>query len=150
MSKIISILLFLVVLVSCSFKPMLANKKYDFRFVNIKFEGDKKVNEIVKQNLIQSGSGKENFDIFFETKKIKEIISSNAKGDPEKFKLEIQFEYQIIKNEEILINKSIRRHTSYNNINDKFELSQFEANVINNITEEIIQEILTSVMAVGS
>ena len=47
---------------------MLANKKYDFRFVNIKFEGDKKVNEIVKQNLIQNGSGKENFDIFFETK----------------------------------------------------------------------------------
>ena len=47
----------------------------------------------------------------------------------------------IIKNEEILINKSIRKHTSYNNINDKFELSQFEANVINNITEEIIASV---------
>ena len=37
-----------IILCACSYEPILQNKKYDFQFVNIYFEGDNKINNIIK------------------------------------------------------------------------------------------------------
>ena len=84
MNKLLSLLLVLLFTQSCSFKPMLADKSYNFKFVNIKFEGDRNINQILNQELKDISKGKKEYDIYFKTKKNKEIVSSNAKGDPEK------------------------------------------------------------------
>ena len=63
MNKLLSIIFTLVILYGCSFKPMLADKKYDFRFIEIKFEGDKKINQSIKQNLVRNSVGNNNFEV---------------------------------------------------------------------------------------
>ena len=150
MNKLLSIIFTLVILYGCSFKPMLADKKYDFRFIQIKFEGDKKINQSIKQNLVRNSVGNNNFEVYFITTKKKEIISSNAKGDPIKFKIKINLEYKILRNGDVLANNKVIKETNYNNINDKLELSQFEENVLNNLIEDLSQEILMSAVAIES
>ena len=46
-----------------------------------------------------------------------------------------------------MVKTSVIKETNYNNIDDKFELSQFEENIINNLIEDLFQEILMSVLA---
>ena len=150
MNKILSIIFILIILQGCSFKPMLADKKYDLRFTKIIYVGDKQINKSIKENLINNSVGNNNFEIYFVTAKNKEVVSSNAKGDPIKFKLKINLEYKIIKDEEILVNNSVIKETNYNNIDDKLELSQFEENTINNLIDDLSQEILMSVVAIDS
>ena len=57
MNKLLSLLLVLLFTQSCSFKPMLADKSYNFKFVNIKFEGDRNINQILNQELKDISKG---------------------------------------------------------------------------------------------
>ena len=77
------------------------------------------------------------------------ILSSNEKGDPTVYQLKIDTSYLLLKEKKnILVNK-ISKQIIYNNIDDKFELSQYENNIINNVALNISSEILMSVNALS-
>ena len=81
------------------------------------------------------------------TKKEKEVISSNAKGDPEVFKLKIILEYQVTyEGRNILVNNILEEFT-YNNMGDKFELLKIEENIIKTIAKKIANEISITVLS---
>tara|TARA_Y100001935_G_C17022132_1_gene368319 strand:- start:37 stop:489 length:453 start_codon:yes stop_codon:yes gene_type:complete len=144
--KIVNVLIFIMIC-ACSYEPILSNKKYDFQFVNIYFDGNNKVNEIIKNDLIRKSRGLMKYDLKFETVKLKEIVSSNEKGDPTVYKIKIDTSYTLIKNNKNILENKISKQTVYNNINDKFELSQYEDNIISNLAYNISSEILMSVTA---
>ena len=149
MNRILFILLLFFSVAGCSYEPIMSNKNYDFYFKNLETQGDGEINEIISSRLLKN-KGSKPYNINLKSKKTRNIISSNLKGDPTVFQIIVISEYIISNDDQNILSDKIEKRITYNNINDKFELSQFEANVINNITEEIIQEILTSVMAVGS
>ena len=145
---IIKTLIF-IVLSACSYEPILSNKKYDFQFVNIYFEGDNKINKVIKSDLVRKSNGYIRYDLKFKTVKYKEIVSSNEKGEPTVYKIKIDTSYTLVeKNKNILDNK-ISKQIVYNNIDDKFELSQYEDNILNNLAYNISSEILMSVTALN-
>ena len=76
--------------------------------------------------------------------KKKKTISSNKKGDPAIYKINITLNYNLKKDGKILINNEIVKHATYNNIDDKFELLKFEENVLINLSEKLSQDILIS------
>ena len=92
------ILLFILILSGCLYEPALQNKKYNFSFDSISHEGENNINEIVKSNLSKKTSGIKKYDINFTTKKEREVISSNAKGDPTIYKLKIYLNYVVFNN----------------------------------------------------
>ena len=134
-----------IILCACSYEPILQNKKYDFQFVNIYFEGDSKINNIIKNDLMGRGNGLIKYEIKFKTQKLKEILSSNEKGDPTVYKIQINISYILFEKNKNILENEISKQIIYNNINDKFELSQYEENVINNLANNISSEILMSV-----
>ena len=134
-----------IILCACSYEPILQNKKYDFQFVNIYFEGDSKINNIIKNDLMGRGNGLIKYDIKFKTEKLKEILSSNEKGDPTVYKIQINISYILFEKNKNILENEISKQIIYNNINDKFELSQYEENVIDNLANNISSEILMSV-----
>ena len=73
------------------------------------------------------------------------IVSSNEKGDPVVFKLNIDTLFVLIEGGEIILKNTINKQASYNNISDKFELSQYEENIIKNLAGNISNEILMSI-----
>ena len=148
MNKIFFKVLFLFILTSCSYEPILTNKKYDFRYDNINFEGEKGINKIIVKNLRKTNNGETKYDLFFKTKKTRDIVSLDKKGDPSIFSIKVNLEYEITQEGKKVINNKIEKKITYNNIDDKFELSIKEKKVLNYLSKNLSEEILRSTLAI--
>ena len=142
MSKIINISLFIFLIVGCSYEPILLNKNSSFKFTN----GDEDFNKILRKKLTDKNDGDEEYNIYITTKKEKEILSSDTKGDPKIFKLKLDVEFKIEGSRKFILNNKITEEFTYNNMNDKFELLKLEENIINTIAQKISNEISKSVV----
>ena len=149
MNKFFQIPALIIILTSCAYEPILLNKKYDFYFSNIITSGNNEVNKIIKNSLLNRGNATSNqkYDLYIEAEKEKEIISSNSKGDPTVYKVNVYVKYKLEKNGKNIYGDTITRQATYNNINDKFELLQYEENIIKNLSQNISSDILVSITA---
>ena len=69
----IKIILILILLVGCNYKPALLDDKNDFHFAEVRTEGDLKINKIIKEKLSEKTTVKViKYKIYFFTKKNKE------------------------------------------------------------------------------
>lgn len=146
MLKKIILILLLILNNNCSYKPILATKNYDFQIININYQGEDYVNKEIKKKLIQNSNGDKEYDLNLFSKKEITVISSNTKGDPTKYSLKVMINYEIIYDGSIILRNDIERQAIYNNVDDKFELSQKEENILENISSELSNEILMSIV----
>ena len=147
MNKFILLIFSIFFLNACSYEPILLKKNYDFEFNKIEFSGDKTVNEIIKNRISRLSSGNKKYNIYYESKIEKTVVSSNRKGDPTIFNLNIDLEYKIIDQDKIIIENKISKQSTYNDIKDKFELSNYEINSIKNLAKRIGDEIMMSLIS---
>ena len=145
MNRIFVILIFILLAHSCKYEPILINKKFDYKFDNITYEGDEQINVIIKNDMIKKGNGSKKYDIKYVTAKDKKVFSSNEKGDPTIYSLKITTSYIILEDGVNILQNNIEKRVTYNNLNDKFELSKYERNIIENLSLNISSEILMSV-----
>ena len=155
MSRLLIKFIFVIctsILLSCSYTPIFSEKNYNFGIEVISFaeKGEKNVNRIIKNrfDLIQQVNDKKlrKYSIFVETSKIREGVSKDSKGDPVKFELIISANYTISENEEEILERSIERKNIYDNNSDKFKLEQNEKIIIENLSRNISEIILTSIV----
>jgi outer membrane lipopolysaccharide assembly protein LptE/RlpB len=141
--KIIFILSFLLI-TSCGFKPILVKSNYDFS-INIKNSlGSDRVNRQITGSL-ENLNGSTNYQVSLISNEQKNTISKDSKGDPSILEIILNLNYKVEKGNEILINKNLVQRSTYNNISDKFELSKSEEILVQNLTENFIQEIISSI-----
>ena len=95
---------------------------------------------------MSKSQGNRNIKINLKSNKDKKVISSNKKGDPVNFKIKINVDYIVYENNMEIIKDNIFKEVTYNNINDKFELSQYEDNTVINLSNNISDDILTSLL----
>ena len=100
------------------------------------------------KNLRKTNNGETKYDLFFKTKKTRDIVSLDKKGDPSIFSIKVNLEYEITQNRKKLINNKIEKKITYNNIDDKFELSIKEKKVLNYLSKNLSEEILRSTLAI--
>ena len=148
MNKILLVIVALLLINSCSYKPILTDKKNDFTLENINSDIDSKINVAIKRNLLEGSNNfsNNNYDLYFSTKNEKEIVSSNENGDPTIFKIKIITNYSLSQNDKIIFSDKIVKEVNYNNIDDKFELLKYEENILNNLLKNISLEMLTSII----
>ena len=151
MNKILNYILifFLFTLLSCDYKPILSYKNYKFSINVDKIIGDEKVNSIIASNLNNLKGNEKEFYVTLSSKKEKNIISKDSKGDPSIFELIINVNYNVKLNGEIIIENNILRKTTYNNISDKFELENYEKNMIDNLSRNISDRIVFSISEIN-
>ena len=143
MKKIIFV--FLLFLTSCGYQPLYSGKNTsDFLFNKILLEGNKNIN----RKIISTLSFKEvpdNFDydelIIISNKKIVET-SKNSKGQVNSYRTEINVEFKIVNNNEIMRQKNFSKDFSYNNLDNKFDLTSYQDEVENNLVNKIIEELI--------
>jgi len=141
--KIIFILSFLLI-TNCGFKPILVKTNYDFS-INIKNSlGSEKVNRQITDSL-ENLNGSTNYQVSLISNEQKNTISKDSKGDPSILEIILNLNYKVEKGNEILIDKNLVQRSTYNNISDKFELSKSEEILVQNLTENFIQEIVSSI-----
>ena len=146
MNKIINYtLLFLLLLSSCAYEPVLNNKNYEFSINVDKINGDQKINSIIIENFYNLKGKEKKYDLTISSTKEKNIISKDSKGDPSIFELIINVNYSVEKNGKTLIVNTINRKTTYNNITDKFELENYEKNIIDHLSSIVSDKIINSI-----
>tara|TARA_B100000886_G_scaffold339275_1_gene304259 strand:+ start:1757 stop:2209 length:453 start_codon:yes stop_codon:yes gene_type:complete len=149
MKKIKILLAFILIFYGCTYEPILATKKFDFIFEVINHDGEEIVNKIIKNKLEQRKVGSKNYSINIKSLKNKKIISTDSKGDPTVFEINIKLNYDLIENNEVIFRDSIQKQITYNNINDKFELSKYEESILKNLSNNIGNEILISISSLN-
>ena len=158
MNKYLIKFIFLIlasITLSCSYTPIFSEKNYNFGIEKIFFDenGVKDVNKIIKNrfDLVKNTNGeiKENYSLRVRTTKTREVVSKDSRGDPVKFKLIISVNYIILKDKEIIVDKNIERKNIYDNNSDKFKLEQNEKIIIENLSKNISEVILTSIVTLN-
>ena len=147
MNKFILLIISIFIVNACSYEPILLKKNYDFEFSKIEFSGDKEVNEIIKNRISRVSSGNKKYNIYYNSKIERKVVSSNEKGDPTIFNLNIDLEYEITYEDKIIIKNKISKQSTYNNIKDKFELSNYEINSVKSLAKKIGDEIMMSLIS---
>lgn len=140
--KLIFILLFLT---SCGFEPIYSSKNSNnFVFKKIETIGEKTIN----RRIISAISAKEN-NIDFSHKKLileneKNIIetSKNTKGQPDSFKMAIKFKITLIDKKNNSSEKIFYEEFSYKNKDNKFDLSEYEIKLENDLIDKIIEDLI--------
>lgn len=153
MNKIIikiRLLIFIIALTSCSYSPIFSEKNYNFEIDDVTLTGEKEINNLIdnKLNLIQNNQNteKKKFNLEIFSAKNRNVISKDSKGDPLKFEMIIFVKYKIIHNETLLLEKEIEKNNIYNNDSDQFKLEQSEKIIIENISENISDTIISSII----
>jgi uncharacterized protein YfkK (UPF0435 family) len=149
MNKVIKIFILFFILQGCSFEPILINKNFDFRFENINSNGDEKINEVIKNNLLSRTSGNKKYKINLNSEKNIQTVSSDSKGDPKIYKLQIKVDYNVLLDEKNVYENTVTKQATYNNITDKYELLQYENNITKSLSKNIAEELLFSIKTLG-
>ena len=113
----------------------------------IKFEGDEKINRkiISLTGLKESSDFSDSYLLILNSKKNKDIASKNSAGNATSYKISIDINISIIdqiNNEKIIKSKVFNSSFTYNNNQNKFELSQDEKNILNNLIEAASKKIV--------
>ena len=149
MNNFFKFLAMIFLLQSCAYEPVYLNKNYNFKFLEIISDGDVKINNSIKNYLKNNTNGSENYNLYFKSLKRKEIVTSDTKGDPKIYKLIINLQYQVNHNGEKIIEDQIIKQTTYNSIKDKYELSQYENDLINNLSDNISEDMLFAIKSLN-
>ena len=152
MNRIINytlLLFFLILLSGCAYEPILKNKNYQFSINVDKINGDEKINSIIVNNFNNLIGNKKIYDLTISSTKEKNIISKDSKGDPSIFELIINVDYSVEKDKKTIITNKLNRKSTYNNISDKFELENYEKNIIKNLSTSISDKIINSISEIN-
>ena len=141
---------FILTLTACSYKPIFSESNYNFEINEIIFSGERYINRIIKSKLDliknEKDQDKKKYDLLIQTNKEKLIVSKDSKGDPLKFDLIVTTYFEINYERKLLLRKEIIKNNVYNNDVDKFKLEQNEKIILENISEKISENIISSII----
>ena len=90
-------------------------------------------------------NSKNKYFLQIKTSKLKNIISNDTKGDPSKLEIIIVSNYKISNSEKVLFEKKLKVKNNYNNISDKLKLKKYESIIIENLSQNISDNIISSI-----
>ena len=144
MTKYLKYFLIFLFLYSCGYTPIYkVNQKSNFGLDTIIFSGDKRIGRKIEKNLekFRSKEAKNIFDADFISSKTREVVTKDKKGDPSSFKLVIKVKLNLIgKTNKKTLEKSFVRETTFDSMDNKFELDQYTDNIEKNMIFNILED----------
>ncbi len=143
--KIIKIILIFTFLFSssCGYKPIYyKNDQLITKFNEIVLEGDDKINRQIISNLNLEIDFSSRQTLSLKTNYIIEETSKNSKGQVETYRSIINTVLTIKNERDIIETKNLSADTSYNNKDNKFELTKYQNEVKSNLIDKISEEII--------
>ena len=140
------ILIFLLFFqVSCGYKIVNKVDNFKFKIIDYKLTGEKKVSNILEKNFKRFEDNdvvsKSNFIIHADNEVNKSITSKNNSGDALSYDLKILITIKIYENGNLLSEKKYNESTSYDNLDSKFELKQYENILLKDLTNQMVIKI---------
>jgi len=132
-------------LLSCGYTPIYqTDQNSKIRLDIINYSGDKKLGRSITKGIERLKNNKSDniYDLNLIGSKRENVASKDKKGNISTYKMliEVDFNLESKENNKIFSKKFIKE-TTYNSMNNKFELSQYELNLEKNMISQILQDI---------
>jgi hypothetical protein len=141
----LSSILIVLLLVNCGYTPIYTVKSINFKIDRIEFSGDKKLkyklqNKLKRYKKIKNSENTLTLEINSEKKITTQ--SKNSKGEALFYLMEIKINITSTNQNNIIKKNNFIESFTYNNKADKFDLSQYEKNIEENLIDTIINKII--------
>lgn len=140
--KFIYLFIFFIFLQGCGYSPIYSvQNKTNFKFNIVEINGSNKMNDKfnIQIKRFSNDTSSNEMDLKILTFYEKNILSKNKKGEATKFLIRKKISFEVT-NPEYKKNYSFSNETTINNINDKFELNNYENSIIENFISSKIEE----------
>ena len=137
-------LLILIFTTACGYQAVNNLDGYNFVINKYELTGDKKINFILEKNFKRfqlSDINGPKLNILGESKKNISILSKDPSGNITNYNIEISIEINVFENQKQIDSIVFSENTSYDNLNSKFELKQYENILLKDLTNQIILKI---------
>ena len=143
--NIIILILSTFIITSCGYKSIYSSKNLNFNISEFEVTDKTKISRKIKNNLnsYKKNNSNNSYSIKINSKKDIAIISKDSEGDPSNFEMTIISEITILNDEKIFKNKIFSESFNYKNSSNKFDLKQYEKNIEENLTNKIIENIIS-------
>ena len=137
-----------LILINCGYEPLFVKKKTSqIQIGEINVVGDEKISRKILSliRIKETKNTANDYLLIISSKKKKEIVAKNSAGNSTSFRISIDINISIIdsiNNKKVLKSKKFNSSFTYNNTNDKFQLSQNEKNILNNLIESTSEKIV--------
>ena len=133
------IFLFLLLLSSCGYEAIYSKKNainYDFSISEIIFVGERYINVKIKEklNIYTLTKKNKNFKLKISSDLKKLTVGKDTSGDPTNFRSIVTVNVEVFAESSFKDNIQLVEIFNYDNDNDKFELKNYENEIINNLT----------------
>ena len=134
---LISIIM-IILLSGCGYEPVYSSKNFLFKIDKITHENNKINNQIARSlKTVSNNDAKNLLEFELNSNKEKVVVSKDKAGDPQIFELKISINIRLNDEEKKFESKQI-----YNNIENKFELNEYELEVETQIINKVIDDII--------
>ena len=147
--KIFIFPIFFLFFLSCGYTPIFSKKDVNFSIENIKFFGDKDVNEKINYSLsnYKNKPDKEKkVSLIINSLKKINVASKNSKGEARTNKININASVKITLSENNFLIKSFSKSSIYTIIDRKSEQKLIENKLIENFSKEIALQIIFEIL----
>jgi len=142
--KLFAVITF-VFLLGCGYQPIFSSGESVFSINKIELIEKNAVNSKIKDALKfyrKNNKSKTFYDLKITSKRSKDILSKDTKGDAKIFLLNLSIKINVIENNLPKSEKTFNKTESYNTSSNKFELKQYEDKIASNLVNKMIEEII--------
>tara|TARA_B100000401_G_C52148907_1_gene413091 strand:+ start:79 stop:516 length:438 start_codon:yes stop_codon:yes gene_type:complete len=140
MKKILIIFLFLS---ACGYQPLYNSNLKKIEFSKINLSGDIRIGrEIISSLNIKEVNNNANKEISIESSQSIKVTSKNAQGQPSTYRTNVSVLISIKDQGKPIKSKLFSEDFTYNNIENKYDLSVYQKDIQNNLIKKIIDDLV--------
>jgi len=141
------IIFLLLFLSSCGYEAIHSKKNikyYEFSISKLSFNGDRDINLKIKEILNNYTLDKKNkdFRLNISSTSEKKIIAKDTSADATSFQKIIVVYIEVLENNKLKNNFTFSEKFTYNNNNNKFNLTTYEKEITRNLTETAVDKLI--------
>jgi len=128
---------------SCGYEPMYSKKEgFNIAIQSYQIEGDKKIDRQVVSSLNLKNQIKTiGYNLIIKSNKTLTAASKDSAGNISAYKTVITISISLKDANKVYKKKTFSSEFTYNNIKNKFDLSQYQKDIENNLINKIVEEI---------
>tara|TARA_A100001037_G_C14582057_1_gene384915 strand:+ start:31 stop:498 length:468 start_codon:yes stop_codon:yes gene_type:complete len=132
-------------LLSCGYTPIYqTDQNANIKLDGINYSGNKKLGRSIIKGIERFKKNKSDnvYDLNFIISKKESVASKDKKGNISTYKLLIEIDFDLkSKENNKVFSKKFTKETTYNSMNNIFELNQYKLNLEKNMISQILQDI---------
>ena len=144
MIKKIVFFILILILGNCGYQPLYENRgNFNELIKSFEVKGNKNINRRIISSLNLKNKNKEaGYKLIISSSKMVEIVSKDGAGNASVYKTRISVKVSLINIDKTLKEKTFSSGFTYNNLDDKFALNQYQKDIEINLVDKVIEDIL--------